>query len=196
MITCLHTAQVHVDTFGALIPNARHVVNEGFLERARADGIEAVRAEVGAELARLAADGPVLCTCSTLGPLVDDAGNPQVLRIDRPAMEQAVAKGGEVVVALCLESTRSATLALFEEISGGRAAAKLVMCDSAWPHFERGDILAFSAEIQANVRGQGARVLLAQASMAVAADGLRAEGMEVFTTPEMAAQAVMALAKR
>lgn len=193
MISCLHTAQVHVGTFDALIDGAQHVVREDLLARARTQGLDVVRDEVATILTTLAKDGPVLCTCSTLGPLVDELGNDQVLRIDRPAMEQAVEKGGEVVVAICLESTRNATLALFDQVSAGRATAKLVLCETAWPHFENGDMAAFSDEIQRSVRGQGNRILLAQASMAVAAGPLMAEGIEVFTTPQAAAKAVIAL---
>lgn len=193
MISCLHTAHVHVETFGGLIADAHHVVREDLLERARTDGVASVRDEVVAVLKALAKDGPVLCTCSTLGPLVDELGDARVLRIDRPAMAQAVAAGGEIVVAICLESTRDATLALFDDVSGGHAQAKLVLCDQAWPYFEEGDMAAFSAEIHRALTGQGQRVLLAQASMAVAADALRADGCEVFTTPQAAAQAVLGL---
>ena len=193
MISCLHTAEVHVDTFGAMISEARHVVRADLLARARSEGIAAVRDEVIDVLSELAKDGPVLCTCSTLGPLVDECANAQMVRIDRPAMEQAVADGGEIVVAICLESTRDATLALFDDVAAGRATAKLVMCDQAWPHFEAGDMVTFAAEIRRAVSGQGERVLLAQATMAVAAEALRADGCTVFTTPQAAAEAVLAL---
>lgn len=194
MITCLHTADVHVATFGALLPDAAHVVRADFLDRARAEGICAVAAEVNAVLSELAQDGPVLCTCSTLGPLVDEAGLANVVRIDRPAMEAAVADGGEVVVAICLESTREATLALFEDVAGGRAFAKLILCDAAWPFFEAGDMDGFAQAIVKEISGQGARVLLAQASMAVATASLEAQGVQVFTTPKSAADRVAALA--
>lgn len=191
MITCVHTADVHVATFGALLPDAKHVVRADFLDRARADGISAVADEVKDMLRELAAQGPVLCTCSTLGPLVDDLGLSSVIRIDRPAMEAAVAAGGEVVVAICLESTKDATMALFDEVLAGRATAKLVLCDAAWPMFEAGDMDGFANAIAQAVRGQGTRVLLAQASMAVAAPLLL--DVEVFTTPTAAAMAVAAL---
>ncbi|SMX31699.1 hypothetical protein [Octadecabacter ascidiaceicola] len=194
MITCLHTAEVHVGTFGALLPDATHVVRADFLDRARADGVETVAGEVKAVLRELAQDGPVLCTCSTLGPLVDDLGLANVVRIDRPAMEEAVAQGGEVVVAICLDSTRDATLALFNEVAAGRASAKLVLCDAAWPFFEAGDMAGFAQAIVEALSGQGSRVLLAQASMAVAAPLLKEQGVTVFTTPQAAADAVASLA--
>ena len=193
MMTCLHTAAVHVATFGALLPDARHVVRADLLDRARVSGVESVSDEVSSILRELAASGPVLCTCSTLGPLVDALANPRIVRIDRPAMEAAIAQGGEVVVAICLDSTRDATLALFDTVAAGRAQAKLVLCDAAWPFFEAGDMAAFAQAIADRVSGQGRRVLLAQASMAVAAPLLEAQGMTVFTTPKAAAEAVAAL---
>ena len=193
MITCLHTADVHVETFGALLPDAIHVVRADFLDRARAGGMEAVADDVKAMLRELAQNGPVLCTCSTLGPLVDDVALANVVRIDRPAMEAAVAVGGEVVVAICLNSTRDATLALFDEVAGGRASAKLVLCDAAWPLFEAGDMAGYAQAIADALHGQGARVLLAQASMAVAAPLLETQGVLVFTTPNAAAEYVAAL---
>jgi hypothetical protein len=192
VISCLHTADVHVATFGALLPDAQHVVRTDFLDRARAGGVASVADEVTALLCKLAQSGPVLCTCSTLGPLVDVIGNDKIVRIDRPAMVAAVAQGGEVV-AICLDSTREATLALFDDVAAGRAIAKLVLCDAAWPLFEAGDMDEFARSIVASVAGQGSRVLLAQASMAVAAPLLAAQGITVFTTPVAAARAVAAL---
>lgn len=194
MITCLHTADVHVATFGALIDGATHVVRADFLDRARADGIDTVADEVRRALTELAQDGPVLCTCSTLGPLVDDLANPDIIRIDRPAMEQIAAGGGEVIVAICLQSTRDATMALFDLVSAGRCTAKLVLCDTAWPYFEAGDMAGYVETIAQTLKGQGTRVLLAQASMAAAADRLESMGFEVFTTPKAAADAVLARA--
>jgi hypothetical protein len=153
MITCLHTAEVHVGTFGALLPDARHVVRADFLDRARVEGVEAVEVEVKVVLRDLAQNGPVLCTCSTLGPITDELGLANVVRIDRPAMEAAVAQGGEVVVAICLESTRDATLALFQDVAAGCATAKLVLCEAAWPFFEAGDMAGFTQAIIEAVSG-------------------------------------------
>jgi hypothetical protein len=193
VISCLHTGDVHVATFGALLPDAQHVVRADFLDHARAHGVASVADEVTALLCKLAQSGPVLCTCSTLGPLVDVIGNDKIVRIDRPAMVAAVSQGGEVVVAICLDSTREATLALFDDVAAGRAIAKLVLCDAAWPFFEAGDMDGYARSIVASVAGQGSRVLLAQASMAVAAPLLAAQGITVFTTPVAAARAVAAL---
>jgi len=193
MITCMHTAQVHVATFSALLPDARHVVRADFLDRARASGIDAVRGEVAEMLEGLARDGAVLCTCSTLGPLIDEAANARLVRIDRPAMEAAAATGEKVTIAICLESTREATVELYQSVAGERSCFDLVLCDEAWPFFEAADMSGFAKAIDAALIGKGERVLLAQASMACAAPLLEARGCEAFTTPQMAADAVFAV---
>ncbi|MGJ8611176.1 MAG: hypothetical protein ACSHWY_08785 [Octadecabacter sp.] len=193
MITCLHTSQVHVATFAALLPDAVHIVRPDFLDHARTGGLGNVADEVMALLTTLSASGPVLCACSTLGPLVDRLGNPQIVRIDRPAIENAVTGGGRISVAICLDSTRDSTLSLFRQIAAGRATPHIVMCDNALPFFESGDMVGFSNAIVERVTGRGTRVLLAQASMAVAAPVLEAQGVTVFTMPKAAAEAVAAL---
>lgn len=196
MITCVHTAEVHVETFSGLIGDARHIVRADLLDRAREGGVEAVANDVNTLLSTLAGDGPVLCTCSTLGPLVDMLGNQRVLRVDRPAMAAAAAIPGEALLAVCLDSTRQATGDLFDAIAGpGRS--RILLCDTAWPLFEAGDMAGFAQVIAARVRaelGGATSVVLAQASMAVAAPLLEDLGVPVLTTPALAAKAVQALA--
>lgn len=193
MITCLHTADVHVATFSALLPDAAHVVRTDFLDRARTHGVDTVAREVGDIVQGLAKTGAVLCTCSTLGPVVDALGLDNVVRIDRPALAMAAALGGEVVIAICLKSTKSATLSLFDEVAQGRARAKLVVCDTAWPLFEAGDMDGYAADIAATLQGEAGPIVLAQASMACAAPLIEARGVTVFTTPKAAAKAVLAV---
>jgi len=194
MITCLHTAEVHVGTFGALIPQAAHVVRSDLLQRARDGGLDAVREEASGLLSQLAVKGPVLCTCSTLGPIVDDLGLDQIVRIDRPAMMQAAAAADRICVAICLDSTREATVSLFQAVAGSASRADVVMCDTAWPFFESGDMEEFAEKIAKRLADADMPILLAQASMAIAAERLRAKGHVVFTTPEAAAEAVIRLA--
>lgn len=78
-IRLLHTAQVHVATFDEIFarldPSAQvdHVVVPELLEQAREMGLPSVAEDVKARLGNMASDADaVLCTCSTLGPLVDD----------------------------------------------------------------------------------------------------------------------------
>ena len=66
-LTLFHTADVHVATFDALAPEAdlTHVVRTDWLERAQTGVDAALRQEI-AEAIR-AAEGPSLCTCTTIG---------------------------------------------------------------------------------------------------------------------------------
>lgn len=112
-IGLLHTADVHVSTFGALLERldptatARHVVRTDLLDAARAasagpPGQTPERDEVAAGLQEAVADlvtgcECVLVTCSTLGPYVQSLAAPvaggrpiPLVRIDRPMARQAV----------------------------------------------------------------------------------------------------------
>lgn len=208
-ISFLHTAQVHVATFdtifGALAPQAvlTHHVDADLLERARRDGLDAVRDETLVVLRDLAQADAVICTCSTLGPLADAAALPHIVRIDRPMMQEASRAGDNVLVALCLESTQAATLALLAQCAAdaGRVATpQVVMCDSAWAAFERGDMDGFADQIATRIRSAiagGLRVdaiVLAQASMRVAADQLIDLGVPVLSSPLPAARQAIAVA--
>ena len=119
-IAFLHTAATHPVLFDGLVQSiapgtaTRHVVREDLLEQARNQDAAspAVAARV-AEAARAAARGATLlvCTCSTIGALVEDAfrgdasGGCRALRIDRPMAERAVALAEKVAVVAALAST-------------------------------------------------------------------------------------------
>lgn len=87
-LTLFHTADVHIARFDAIrdriAPDVTltHINRPDWLTRARA-GDDTVVPEC---LAEFAAAGPALCSCTTLGPLADQAG---ITRIDRPMMRQA-----------------------------------------------------------------------------------------------------------
>lgn len=208
-VTCLHTAQVHVRTFGDLFQDVAgdvqlvHSVRPELLEQARLHGVDAVRADVSVALdAALSGSDAVLCTCSTLGPLLD--GREGVVRIDRPAMQAAVAHGPIVAVAICLESTRAATLGLLSavaEAAGVAVKPRLILCDAAWPLFEAGEADAFAAAVaeqiiaEVNSEMLPDSILLAQASMRQATPLLAGLNCPVLTTPELAVRATLDLAR-
>ena len=113
-IAFLHTAQVHIETFEALVDaiapetvRTHHVAPE-LLASAQTDGLLSITAQTSEILEQLSTTGAVLCTCSTLGPLVDNFAqtHPNIVRIDRPMMEAAIETGTKIMVAICLESTR------------------------------------------------------------------------------------------
>jgi hypothetical protein len=97
VITLLHTAQVHADTFDALrdriAPDTRlvHLVRPDFLKRAQGGIDAALAGDIGAEVR--AVSGPVLCTCTTIGAVAAAAG---AIRIDAPMMQAAAQTGGRV----------------------------------------------------------------------------------------------------
>lgn len=208
----LHTAQVHVETFDALVntstpdANCTHHVAPELLARAQSNGLSDVAQDVIEILNKLATSDAVLCTCSTLGPLVDTfaMNHPNVIRVDRPLMDAACTFGANVMVAICLESTRKATLALLKDCAvnaGSTINPRLVLCASAWPFFEAGDNAGFAAEISKSIRADIARygapdcIVLAQASMRVATPDLEDIGVTVLSSPMLAVQHVLNTAK-
>jgi hypothetical protein len=212
MISCLHTAESHIARFEALFRSQgwsgalHHEVRADLLARAQAMGAETLRADLAAVLQGLAGAKVVLCSCSTLGPLLEGAAPAglAVVRIDLPLMERAAALGGLVLVAYCLPSTREATLKLFEscaQAAGQGAMAQLWPCAQAWPLFEAGEQPAFEADIAAEVRQAVAAqpalsgVVLAQASMAGAADLLGDLDLPVLSSPPLAVARAIALAR-
>jgi hypothetical protein len=212
-ISFLHTADVHVATFDRIFADLKsdalltHRVAPELLTRARADGLESVRADTMRALAELATADAVVCTCSTLGPLADSFAETcdHVFRIDRPVMEEACRIGGRILMAICLESTRAPSLALLEQCAD-RANTKISVvvhvCDAAWPFFEAGDIDGFAVTIAQGIRKRLGEpdgidcIVLAQASMRVAAPALDDVGVPVLTSPLMAAMRSIQIAAR
>ena len=204
-IAFLHTADVHVATFDQIFADLGasaqldHRVDASLLDRARRDGSEAVASDVCELLDELSDADAVLCTCSTLGPLADDATKTakNIVRIDRPLMEEACSDGAKILVALCLESTRDATLALLNDCAtqaGKDIEPIVVVCSDAWAFFEAGDNKAYAAAITEAIKSKLAEepdvesIVLAQASMRVAETGLADTGIPVRSSPVLAAR--------
>jgi hypothetical protein len=214
-IAFLHTAEVHVRTFDRLMadlaPGAApsHMVRAEWLAEARESGMtDDLRGRIRALLADQAgAADAVLCTCSTLGPVVDDmaASHPTLVRIDRPMMERAVAHPGALLVAYCLDSTLVPTLELLRTIFREQSKDSPVIpvsCAEAWPLFERGDTAGFAETIARQVtesvaaEADPACVILAQASMAAAEPLLSGIKVPVYSSPRLAVEAVLEAANQ
>ncbi|MFJ3582330.1 arylsulfatase [Streptomyces sp. NPDC090127] len=184
-LALLHTSPVHVPVFDGLRDRhhpglaLRHVVAEELLVRARAEGPEAVAGAVGDVLAEAVADGAaaVLCTCSTLGGVVERHAaelRVPVLRVDRPMAAEAV-RAARVVVVAAVESTLGPTLDLLRDESGDRApTVTTLLVPGAWDRFLAADHDGYLDAVAATVDGVdrtgGGVVVLAQASMADAAE--------------------------
>ncbi|MFI6007653.1 aspartate/glutamate racemase family protein [Streptomyces sp. NPDC051243] len=154
MLALLHTSPLHIPVFDALRQEhhqdleLRHFVDEELLTRARREGAEAVADDVRRALHQAVADGAraVLCTCSTIGAVAEEAaaeaGVP-VLRVDRPMAAAAVAEGARVVVLATVESTLGPTASLIEEEArrtGRPVDVRTRIVDGAWERFDAGDV--------------------------------------------------------
>lgn len=204
-LTLLHTAEAHRATFDELAariaPAARlrHIVRPDWLERAQGGVDAALQAEIAAAIR--AADGPVLCTCTTLGPVVAGLG---AQRIDAPMMEEgariAAKAQGAIVMVYCLESTLASSAALLDaalERAAHKARVHVLNLGQFWPLFEAGQVQPFHAVIASAIRENiasapdAACVMLAQASMAGAAPLLDGLDIPVLTSPELALRAAL-----
>lgn len=203
----LHTAAAHVATFEALTTragaSALHAVHPDLLARARASGggDSDLARDVGAAINALFTAGAdiVVCTCSTLGPLAEALG-PRVARIDRPMAARAVMLGPRVMVVATTPSTIGPTLDLIAEEASRQdlpVSVTPLVVPEAWPAFEAGDMTAYhDAIVGAILAAAPADVLvLAQASMADAAQDPRLAGRRVLTSPESGIAAALALAR-
>lgn len=209
-IAFLHTAEVHVGTFTALVAElapgtpTTHVVDADLLAAARAaGGVDRDLTDRLADRLTEAAAGAavVVCTCSTLAGPAEDlgpiAGIP-VVRIDRPMAETAVALGPRVAVVAAVASTLGPTVDLLRgcaAAAGTPIEVTTVLVEEAWAAFEAGDLGDYERRIAAAVdaAAPGADVVvLAQASMAGAVD-LVATGVPVLASPRAAVTAALAV---
>jgi hypothetical protein len=202
MLAFLHTSPVHVATFDDLLRRrenripVRHYVEEGILHRAKVAGAVTPEMRVEVERAVLTAfeDGAtvLLCTCSTIGPFVEEmkeAVPGALLRVDRPMARLAIAAADRIAVVASLRSTLAPTRALIlDEAEKARKTVALtdVVCKSAWGQFEEGDREGYLLEVGEAVRSVAERVgavVLAQASM-MGAEAYAPVSIPVYSSPE------------
>lgn len=190
--TLLHTAAVHAGTFDALAPDAdfEHQIRPDWLQRAQGGIDIELRREIAQAIQ--AAEGAVLCSCTTIGDVAEAAG---AIRIDWPMMLEAARIGGPVLMAYCLESTAEPSQALLRRAFGQLdPQLACLQLGQHWQLFEAGDGSGFAGAVAADVlqrleAGAFGCVILAQASMAGAAEAIRS-GTEVpvLASPELAAK--------
>jgi Asp/Glu/hydantoin racemase len=209
----LHTSDVHVATFRALLAQhapqfgAVDAVDQTLLDDARARGFDDdIRQRLETRLGSLRERGAtvVLCTCSTLSAvaeqLTDSVGVP-VIRVDRPMAQRAAEIGGRIAVVVAVASTLAPTRALLAEcIANSTRDSTLIEspCLDAWTLFEAGDTEGYLDRVAAHARQTADHadvILLAQASMAGAADQLTDLPIPVLTSPRTAVQHAAALAQ-
>jgi hypothetical protein len=196
----LHTAEAHVPTFEGLARarapglETRHAVEPALLADALKEGdISPALAARIAGAVRAASRGAdaVLCTCSTIGAAAEDAGRAlgvPVLRVDRVMAEAAATTARRILIVATVESTLEPTAALFAEAvaaSGREVDCRLRLAAGAFDLFRAGDAAGYAAAIEKAVRseiGDADVVVLAQASMAPAAERLADLGVLVLTS--------------
>ncbi len=205
MIGFLHTAAVHTATFTALLaavsPHmaSTHVVDETLLADAQArGGVDPdLRARIAIRLREAAATADVVvCSCSTIGgaaeSLADEIGV-QVIRVDRPMAEWAVALGSRIAVVAVLASTIGPTTELLQSVASMVAQPieiVEVICADAWSEFQSGDIESYLDAVAGAVDSIDVPVdviVLAQASMAGAVDRVHV-AVPVLSSPQLAVE--------
>lgn len=209
----LHTANVHVATFNALVAEQSahiqtcHLVVPSLLEQARSLGVDdlRVRRMVEVAVAELCdgAERPdvIVCTCSTVSGVAEQVpARVAVLRIDRPMAEAAVLAGCRLAVVTAVDSTVTPTISLLTECAVAAGAVVEIVsvpCSGAWLLFKAGDINGYLSALARHVDGLDASfdvVVLAQASMLRALDHIEPRtGRVVLASPPMAVAAAIAL---
>jgi hypothetical protein len=205
----LHTAEVNVSTFEQLTLElapgtaTTHIADAELLDRARSNGLDdsKLAATLHARLRRFVEPGDlVVCTCSTIGGLVESIGSDlgvATMRIDRPMAAEAVSRGRRIVVVAAIESTVEPTCALLHEEAaraGHDIELMVSLCDDAWARFEANDHRGYAMAIADHVRaiGRGVDVIvLAQGSMSGAAALLGDLDIPVLSSPRMGVAAAL-----
>jgi hypothetical protein len=210
-IAFLHTSPAHVPTFSRLLqelaPALRgaHRVREDLLADALQEGVDCpgLIGRVHEALAEAASSGAavVVCTCSTIGGIAesrDGHAGYRVTRIDRAMADVAARSGPRVLLVAALNSTLAPTSALLQS-SAARLGAGLdvvhLVVAGAWAHFQSGDHARYIDAVVAAVTEAAptGTVVLAQASMAPAAERLAARGITGLTSPRLGTEHAVAL---
>lgn len=208
----LHTSPVHITTFDRLVharapglPVAHHV-DPALLSDAQTLGADSPhiveRVETAMRQAAAAGAQVVVCTCSTLGGAAErtplGAGR-HAARIDRAMADSAALQGPRVLVVAALESTLHPTAALIEDSAARlqrRVTLDFLALPQAWALFQRGEHAAYLESIVAALRADARPVdvvVLAQASMAAAAEALMPYRVPILSSPSLGVERVLAL---
>jgi len=209
-IAFLHTSPVHIETFEQLVKAAdpgvqiNHVVAEDLLTDAQTVGIHdrGLVERIHKAMTDAASGGSVVvaCTCSTIGGVAERAltnGRFKAMRIDRAMADRAVQCGPRILVVATAESTIQPTIALIQESAdalGTEVSIQHRVGADAWSHFLRGDREAYMAAIVALIRStpiEADVIVLAQASMAPAAQRLGDLGIEVLSSPILGVRSIL-----
>lgn len=211
-VAFVHTSPVHVETFEELInaiqPGLKldHFVEEELLADAQKMGADhpAIVTRVQQAMAKAASTGAciVVCTCSTIGGAAERTpanGLFLPIRIDRAMADEAVRSGPKILLVAALESTLGPTKKLLEESAialGAGIEVENFLVEGAWAYFLRGDRTAYIETVLAAIRATATHtadvIVLAQASMAPAAQLLNGLGIPILSSPDLGVRRVVA----
>ncbi|EDL54604.1 hypothetical protein VSAK1_20644 [Vibrio mediterranei AK1] len=181
-ILFLHTLASNITLFKPLAATSLpkhdifHDVQESFLSNIRKTGpTPSIVKQIQGYLNHQLTQGYdfIVCTCSTLGPIVDAYPDNRVFRVDRPMAEQTI-DYSRILVAVTLESTIEPTRSLLES-SNNHSQFEFLFIPAAWEHYVAGSMLAFNSSIANTITEHRTHstnrydaIVLAQASMAYA----------------------------
>ena len=205
MIGFLHTSEALAEPFNSLVADAApevdsiHRVNPDLPWAASEQGVtDALRSPTLADLRLLAElTSVIVCTCSTLGPVVEEVAGElpvPVLRIDRPMAIEAARHGGSVAVVATLASALGPAIALLLEC--GAEEVEAAPCFDVWRLFEAGDEAGYRARLAEHVRAIAPEfgvVVLAQASMAGVEPMVADVEATILSSPRLAVAAAIQL---
>ncbi|WP_338682053.1 Asp/Glu/hydantoin racemase [Janthinobacterium sp. TB1-E2] len=203
-ISFLHTSPVHVASFARLLDTqapgmvAEHHVDEALLAAAQQAGADeaALERRIHAAMAAAAANGAavVVCTCSTIGAAAEHTptgGRYTAMRIDRAMADAAVLAGPCILVVAALASTLAPTTRLLQESAAALdrpIQLQSLLAEGAWTHFQAGDHATYIGAITGCIMTATPAadvIVLAQASMAPAAQALQELGVPVLSSPSL-----------
>lgn len=207
-ITFLHTAQVHVKTFSDLLLkqstdfNVKHIVNVSLLEDAMKNGITGkLKSDVTRLIKTSAEDSKlVVCTCSTLGEIVEGVelhSGKLAIRIDRAMADLAVQSGTNILVLAALESTLIPTKSLMESSQAGQKTVNNIdycVIENSWEYFLNGYFDKYLQSIATVIDAKQADydcIVLAQASMAAATKLITKKRALILSSPSIGVESLV-----
>lgn len=177
-----------------LVPEwtVRNYLDESILPQINAQGeISQACAErffMLCQSAAMAKPDAMLCACSSVGALVEQFAKEidiPFLRIDTPMAEEAVGRGGKMIVIATLKSTLAPTLDLIRRKAAGDIIIQSAVIDQAGVLLNTGQFEAYKALLRKELSQfahENDTVVLAQASMAQGLEGIDASQLGKFLT--------------
>lgn len=205
----IHTTHILIPLFSGLSKSQLqgvdffHILDESLIRNTFAAGaltkktVFRLAGIVGS--AREAGADAVMVTCSSIGaavPVIRQLFDFPLIRIDEAMAERAVRMGNRIGVAATVRTTLEPTVALLREKAAASSNPICVvecLCEGAFEAVVSGDTETHDRLVSASLErlaGEADVIVLAQASMARVAGGLRpdAKHVPILSSPEFAVQ--------